>query len=243
MNPVATVALTTVTVASNLSYAQPAAPPEAPASTTSGLKYVQVVKSPTTQSVPPHTSEEVSQMISRPETPVEFVRNIKLIFDNNVLLKDELYSEINLKNVFNLESVHITRGVEQDGSDRISISSSHFLSIFPWVAIPGRVDLTPSAQLVGGKAVHQTGLVTAGINFFMDEGGPDFEESQKVFSEAFIRLPPEPSPHGGPPSATAPHGNETWQYKQMDDHSEKTLTIGFDPAGRLSSVRIDVKKN
>jgi hypothetical protein len=207
------------------------------------LKYVQAASSSTVESVPPQAAEKVSQMISRPQTPVEFIRNFKFIFDNNLLLKDAFYSEANLKNVFSLESVHVTDAVEQNGDDQISISSSHFLSIFPWVAIPGRIDLTPTAQLVGGKAVHQTGLVTAGINFFMDEGGPDFEESQKVFSEAFIRLPPEPSPHGGPPSATAPHGNETWQYKQMDDHSEKTLTIGFDPAGRLSSVRIDVKKN
>src|SRR5689334_10465748 len=105
MNPVVTVAVTTVTVASNLSYAQAAARPEAAASTTSRLKYVQVAKSPTTQSVPPHTSEEVSQMISRPKTPIDFVRNCKFIFDNDLLLKDEFFSEENLKNFFSLDEV------------------------------------------------------------------------------------------------------------------------------------------
>ncbi|APR39671.1 hypothetical protein [Paraburkholderia sp. SOS3] len=243
MNPVATVAVTTVAVASNLSYAQPAAPPEVPASTASGLKYVEAASPSTTQSVPSNTSEEVSQMISRPKTPVEFVRNLKFIFDHDLLLNDDFYSEANLKNVFSLESAHVTRTVEQNGDGRISISSSHFLSIFPWVAIPGRVELTPTAQLVGGKAVHHTGRVTAGMNFLMHEGGPDFDESQRVFAETFTRLPPQPSPHGGPPPATAPHGNETWQYKQLADYAEKTLTIGFDPTGRLSSVLIGVKKN
>jgi hypothetical protein len=235
--------VTTVTVASNLSYAQPAALPEAAASMSNGLKYVPAASSLTVESVPPRAVEEVSQMISRPKTPIEFVKNLKFIFDNNLLLNDDFYSEANLKNVFNLESVHLTGSVEQNGDGRISISSSHFSSIFPWVAIPERIDLTPTAQLVGGKAVHHTGHVTAGMNFLMHEGGPDFDETQKVFAEKLIRLPPQPSPHGGPPAATAPHGNETWQYKQSDDQAEKTVTIGFDPAGRLSSVLISVRKS
>jgi hypothetical protein len=243
MNPVATVAVTTVTVASNLSYAQPATPPEVPASTASGLKYVEAASSPTTQSVPPHTSEEVSQMISRPKTPVDFVRNLKFIFDHDLLLNDDFFSEANLKDVFNLDDAEVFID-STDTERKISIIQNPPESVFPRIKASDFFGgSAPGAGMVGGKTVSQSGSVKAAINFGMVEVGPDFDTAWKIFAEKFVRLPPEPYPHGGPGMATAPHGNETWRYEQADVNLEKTLTIGFNPAGRLSHILIRIEKH
>jgi hypothetical protein len=243
MNPVATVAVTTVTVASSLGYAQPASPPDAPVLTASSLKYVEVASSPTVEFVSPQAAEEANQMISRPKTPVDFVRNLKFIFDNDLLLKDEFFSEANLKDVFNLDEVWVSID-STDKKRHIALIQNPPESVFPRIkASDSFGGSVPGAGMVGGKTTYQSGLVTAGINFGMVEVGPDFDTAQKIFAEKFVRLPPQLYSHGGPGMATDPHGNEHWRYKQTGDDVEKTLTIGFNPAGRLSNVLIEIEKH
>ncbi|SAL11831.1 hypothetical protein AWB68_00054 [Caballeronia choica] len=223
MRHVATTAMAAATMTSSLAYAQPAVPPAM-------------------QSVIPQAGEEVSHMISRPKTPVEFARNLKFIFDHDLLLQDEYYTETNLKDIFNLGEVGLFKDNDGSGNRRISVSSSHFVSIFPWVPIPGRTDFTPTAQLTAGRTIHDDGSIKAGVNFSMFEGGPDFAATQRIFGDEFIRLTPTPSPHGGPLPATAPHGNETWKRHWAEDKTEKSTTIGFNPAGQLDAVIIEIDK-
>ncbi|WP_175693756.1 hypothetical protein [Burkholderia ambifaria] len=259
MKAVTAAAVATATVASNLSYAQPVPASDLPAALPGGLRYAQPddapqmapaltsrlnsaqqAGSPTNQSVSPQGGKEATKMISRPKTPIEFVRNLKVIFDHDLLLRDDFYTDASLKNAFNLEDTGVIRTDEEKGDRRISVISSHFLSIFPWVKIPGRDDFMPSAQLVGGKTTHQSGAVTAGVNFGMREGGPNFDETKRIFGGNFVFLMPEPSPHGGPPAATAPHGNETWKYQRIDGKAERNITISFNPSGELSNIIIEL---
>jgi len=262
MKAVPIIVATTVTVASNLSYAQPAltfdlqavlpgslrfvqpenAPQMIPA-LTSHLNSVQQTSSPANQSVSQKGGEGVTQMISRPKNPIEFAENLKVIFDGNLLLQDAFYTDANLKDVFNLEEVSIFDDAES-GERQISIMAS-----VPAAAIP-RVKVSESggesiagANFVGGKKFLKNGSISAGLNFSLYGEGPDFGVTEKIFAEKFVRLPDEPSPHGGPPAATAPHGNETWKYRQVGCQMEKEVIIGFNPAGVLSSVLIEIKKN
>jgi hypothetical protein len=88
MMPVTTTAVATATVASNLSYAQPTAPPQAPATVASRLSYAQPVdppemppamvsslnyaqpaNPPAIQADSPHAGDTVSQMHRDTETP------------------------------------------------------------------------------------------------------------------------------------------------------------------------------
>jgi hypothetical protein len=260
MKALTAAAVVTATVASNVSYAQPTALTEVPAPLTSSLRYAQPEDTPqlhpalaskldyaqssppSVRPISPEAGEEANEIVSRPKTPVEFARNLQVIFDHDLLLQDDFYTEASLKNVFNLAEVRISGG--DDGAHRqVSIASSHFVSIFPWTAIPGRSDFTPSAQLVGARTIHESGLITAGINFGMDEGGPDFVLTWRIFGEKFSRLRLEPTPHGSPPPATAPHGNEKWRYQQVDGQTEKMITLGFNPAGQLDRVVIEINKN
>ncbi|NTX42040.1 hypothetical protein HT749_01335 [Burkholderia cepacia] len=260
MKAITATAVATATVASNISYAQPAPASDMPAALPGSLRYTQPEDAPQmapaltsylnaaqqaslpkNQSVSPQGGKEVAQMISKPKTPIEFVQNLKVIFDENLLLQGAFYTEANLKDIFSLENVNVDSSIE-DSEQNISISGSVSDAIFPRIKTSdffGRS--TSGAQFVGGK-IDQSGVVRAGLNFGMYEGGPDFDASTKIFEKKFVRVPPQPSPHGGPGAATAPHGNETWKFEQIDDQTERAITIGFNSAGSLSSVLIQIKK-
>ncbi|WP_175693993.1 hypothetical protein [Burkholderia ambifaria] len=260
MKAVTAAAVATATVASNISYAQPVPASDAPAMLPGSLHYVQPedapqmvpvltshlnsaqqAGSPTNQSVSPQGEEEVMQMISMPKTPVEFAQNLKVIFDGDLLLQDVFYTEVNLKDIFSLENVNIDNSIEES-EQNISISGGVSSSIFPRIKTSALFGgSTAGAQFVGGK-IEQSGAIRAGLNFGMYKGGPDFYAATKIFEKKFVRVPPEPSPHGGPGAATAPHGNETWKFEQVDDKTERAITIGFNSAGSLSNVIIQIKK-
>ncbi|SAL11840.1 hypothetical protein AWB68_00055 [Caballeronia choica] len=215
----------------------------AAATMTSSLVFAQPTAPPTMQSVSPQAGEEVSHMISRPKTPTEYARNLKFIFDHDLLLQDEFYVEANLKDVFNLEEVSIVDSGNKLERD-ISIAANPPASIFPRIKASeffgGSV---PSAGFVGGKKQSESGLTTAGINFGMNEGGPNFDETRRIFGESFVRLASLPNPHGGPPPATDPHGNESWRYQVFDDKTEKKITLSFNPGGQLKNILIEVNEN
>ncbi|WP_175950506.1 hypothetical protein [Burkholderia sp. BCC0405] len=262
MKAVIAAAVVTATVASNISYGQPVPAFDAPATLPGSLHYVQPEAAPQfhpalksnlsfaqqagslkAQSVYRQLGEEVTQMISRPKTPIEFVNNLKVIFGDDILLKDAFYTGVNLKDIFNLEEVSVFDDVR--GTDRqISISGNVSDSVFPRIKtsefLGGSV---PGARFGGGKTIHQSGMVAAALNFGMYKGGPDFDAAMKIFANKFVRLPSEPFPHGGPGAPTAPHGNETWRCQQIDSQYEKTITIGFNSAGKLSNILIGIKKN
>ncbi|WP_321950079.1 hypothetical protein [Burkholderia cenocepacia] len=262
MKAVTAAAVATATVASNISYSQAVPASDLPAALPGSLRYAQPddapqmapvltsrlnsaqqASSPTNQSVSLQGGKEVTQMISRPKTPVEFVQNLKVIFDGDLLLQDAFYTEANLKDIFSLENTSVIES-RSDSEQRLSISGSVSNSIFPRIETSeffgGSV---AGAGFVGGKTIHESGVVTAALNFGMYEGGPDFDAVVRIFANKFVRLPPEPFPHGGPGAPTAPHGSETWRYQQIGDQYEKTITAGFNSTGKLSNILIEVKKN
>lgn len=203
----------------------------------SSLSYAQPVHVLTQNHHALPAGTEVSQMISRPKLPVEFAMNLKYIFDHDLLLQDDFYSEANLKNVFALNEVSIV-----NENHDISITANNFSGIFPRKKASelfgGSV---PSASLVGGKTpISDSTLVKAGINFGFDEGGPTFQETLRIFGEQFVRINSMPSPHGGPLPATAAHGNETWKYEHSVEKQEKSVTLGFNRTGELSNALIQI---
>ncbi|WP_175756631.1 hypothetical protein [Burkholderia ambifaria] len=260
MKAVTAVAVATATVASNISYAQPVpasdllvalpgslgytrpddTPQIAPA-LSSHLSSTQQADLTTSQSVLRENGKEVGKMIFRPKTPVEFAQNLKIIFDGDLLLQDSFYTEDNLSDIFSLEKVNIDNDIE-DSEKNISISGAVSDSIFPRIKASEFFGGSASgAHFVGGKLV-QAEFVRAGLNFHMYVGGPDFYAATKIFEKKFVRVLPQPSPHGGPGLATAPHGNETWKFEQVDGQVNRAITIGFNSAGSLSSVLIQIKK-
>jgi hypothetical protein len=77
----------------------------------------------------------------------------------------------------------------------------------------------------------------------MNEGGPSFDETWKIFEGKFSKLDPQPhGTFGGPLPTRVPHGNESWRRQWVDGQSEKTLTLSFNRDAELSHILIEIKK-
>ncbi|HEV7833768.1 MAG TPA: hypothetical protein VGP09_10370 [Caballeronia sp.] len=194
------------------------------------------------QSVFPQTREEVSQMIIRPKNQIELAKNLKFILDHDLELKDDFYTESSLIDAFNLDEVIIDKTDNENGDIRVSVISNRFSAIFPKRTNSGGTNFVPTVHMSIGKTTHSTGLISAGINFGMDEGGPKFDETWKIFGNEFTKLDPLfPGTYGGPLPARAFHGNESWRRKWVSDNLEKTLTLSFNRDAELSNILIEVK--
>jgi hypothetical protein len=197
----------------------------------------------TAQSGFSHIHEKVSQMIVRPRNQIELAKNIKYIFDHDLELQDEFYTETSLKDAFNFDKVIIDSTDNANGDRRISVLANELSSIFPQPDTAPDSHLVPKAFLGIVKTSSAAGTITSSVNFRMDSGGPGFEETWKVFGGKFIKLIPELPPlHGGGLPARVPHGNENWRREWVDDKSEKMLTLAFNRDAELSAIIFDAKK-
>jgi hypothetical protein len=203
------------------------------------VSYAQAVHVETPQSQTAASTVEETQMIVRPKLPIGFAKNLKFIFDHDLLLEDSFYTKNNLKKIFNLKNPNINKE-----KNHVSIIDTDFNEIFPRKNAPEHLGGSiASASLVGGKTDHENGSITAGINFSMDQGGPSFEEVKLIFGGALVFIPRMPSPHGGPLASTSRHGNENWEQKISELDIEKKIVLAFNPAGELSSVVIEIQKS
>jgi hypothetical protein len=216
-------AATATAVASSLSYAQPA--------------HIQPQ-----QVNAPQAGMEVTQMISRPKLPVEIAINLKYIFDHDLLLQDDFFTEARVEEIFNATEVGVIN-TDEDAKKRINVSATRFDAVFPTTsAVELSVGSIKRATLWAGKTSHASGLITAGLNFSMEEGGPNFSESQRIFGPNFSLLPSRPFMHGGPLPATALHGNEAWKLRVVTGEFKRDITLGFNRAGELSAVVIGINQ-
>jgi hypothetical protein len=214
----------------------------ATAAMTGGLVYASPPEL-TAQSAFPQTHEEVSQMIVRPKNQIELAKNLKFIVDHDLELNDEFYTEATLKDVFNFDAMVINKSEDDNGDRRILVLANELSAIFPQPKTPGSTNSMPGAQLGAGKTTYRTGAVTAHINFGMNEGGPTFGETWKIFGSKFSKLDPQPhGTFGGPLPTRVPHGNESWRRQWVDGQSEKTLTLSFNRDAELSHFLIEIKK-
>jgi hypothetical protein len=210
----------------------------------SSVGYAQPVHIQTQHFDAPQAGMEMNQMTSRPNQPAGIVQNIKHIFDHDLLLENDFYAEANVKKIFNVEEVSVLTSSD-DIEQRISISTNSFDSIIPKrkasELFGGSV---AGASLSAGKTTFSSGSITAHLHFIIAEGGPDFRATQQTFGDKFVLMPPAPpSFHGGPLPVKAPHGNENWKFELIAGDVKKDITLGFDEAGQLFSVLIEIKKN
>jgi hypothetical protein len=142
-----------------------------------------------------------------------------------------------------LDSILSDNADTASGDRNISVVSSKFSSVFPQLKVSGNTDFLPGANLTGGKTTYKTGVVVAAINFSMDQGGPSFDETWKIFGDNFSKLDSQfPGTFGSPPPARVPHGNENWRRQWSVGKTEKILTLGFNRDAELSSIIIEIRK-
>lgn len=209
----------------------------------SGLTYGQPAHIQAQHVNAPQAGMEVTQMISRPKLPIEIAINLKYIFDHDLLLQDDFYSEAHVEEIFNATEVRVIE-TEEDTKKKINVSTTRFEAVFPRItATDESSGSIKRPTLWAGRTLHSSGFVTAGLHFSMAEGGPTFSESQKIFGAGFSLLRSGPFPRGGPLPATASHGNEAWKAILVTGEINRDITLVFNRAGELSAVIIGINED
>ncbi len=175
----------------------------------------------------------VVELISRPTLPIEFIKNIKYIFDHDLLLQNSFYDEKNLKNIFNLSKVSIS---ENEGDPWMS--SGDFAGIFPRLMAEGAVGAAyASANITAGKYFsNQTAPDLANLHFRLSRGGPSFQSTISIFGNKFTRQDFTPIFHHQLTSPTSAYSNKNWNYSVSNGKITKTITLAFNSNGELSDI-------
>jgi hypothetical protein len=211
----ATTAIATVAMlASTLSHAQ-SAPFQAPAAITNPLII------------------NVTKLIPRPVLPIEFFENIKYIFDHDLLLRDDFFDENELKNVFNLTEMTLIK----EGRDAW-MTSGDFAGPFSRLTAQGvSSGGQPSASiLVGKNFTNRSAPDLASLNFSMNQGGPNFEQTEAIFGNGFTYMNPTPNPHAVSQPTTGEHANQSWKQEHYNGNTRKSIIFGFNNNSELSAI-------
>jgi hypothetical protein len=217
----ATTAIATVAMlASTLSYAQ-----------STPLQASAVIKDP--------PIINVTELIPRPVLPIEFVKNIRYIFDHDLLLRDDFFDENNLKETFNLSEAAITK----DGRD-VWMTSSEFSGPFPrFKALNDVAGTYASADISARKTTNQSTSDLANLSFWMYRGGPSFEQTKAIFGNGLTYINPLPSPHSIQTPTIGEHANQNWTKEYHEGSTSKSLILGFNGNSELSYIRITYLRN
>lgn len=219
---------------------------------TSSLAFAQL----TTQDVTSDTQKDeretkMHHLIKNPKTPVDFVRNIKYAFDNNLFLDDLFFEKKNICETFGIEEQSCTpREVNlEDGTrgmtliENVALSSENqdsmqFKSSQRQPSASEKRNST--ANILVNKRIDTQGIVSGGINATIFEGGPNFAETVKILNVKLSRIIEMP-PHGKISlPITGAHGDETWKHDTSDVSFRKNLRIGFHEDGTLESILVEI---
>jgi hypothetical protein len=219
----------------------------AAAALSSGLAFAQmptpgIVLNPGNQ----NGEAEMRELISTPKTAADFIRNIKYSFDNNLFLDDRFFEKNNACKAFSIDEKTCiphqvyqadgTRGMTLIANTKIFLKEQNLTQ--PHSTAP--VEPTATVQILIDKRVDPLGIVSGGINFNLEKGGPDFRETVEILNTNLSRIIEMP-PHGKIPlPITGPHGDETWRYEASDKNFRKRLTVGFRENGTLDSMLVEV---
>lgn len=182
-------------------------------STTQAVKQIQ-------PGMPQKSAKEIYRMVKKPENAIELLENIKLAVDDGLVLRQDFYTKENMHNFFGAIGERVDL-FPYEGNTIISIRGGDFgypikSSLQPLVhdRHPYIKDeyILNGAQFSGGINILPDGKTKGSIGFDFEEyDAPTAEDIEKVFGKNWRQFNPMRT-DGPPPMATAPHGNENWDY-------------------------------
>ncbi|QBR00598.1 hypothetical protein [Paraburkholderia pallida] len=198
---------------------------------------------------------EMHELISMPKTAIDFIKNIKYAFDNNLLLDDHFFEKNNVCNAFSIdEKSCIPHEIHQpDGTHGISFYSGDFVGIFPREQNSIEPNSTQhhnpppgssisTAQISILKTANPLGIVNGEISLITRKDGPNFNETTNALDVNLHQVFEIPLHGVMPPPSIDAHGNETWKYETSNQNFRKNLVISFREDGTLMSIRAEIEK-
>jgi hypothetical protein len=173
---------------------------------------------------------------------MEFLLNAREAVASGLILREEFFTEDNLKRGFAASVVSITRtpGLDTGGSIYAAVSA------FPaWVERDADGHETVLLRISQYKGFRTRGKSKADISVSdKRDSGPRFEEVVQLFGPTWHKVERAPYvyPHGPPPSlppVTHPQAYVVIKYQLGDSSLDRTMVLEFDRHGRLSSLSAD----
>jgi hypothetical protein len=177
-----------------------------------------------------------------PQNMKEFLLNVREAVASGLILREEFFTEDNLKRAFSASVVSITRtpGLDTGGSIHAAIGG------FPaWIErdAGGRETVLLRISRYKGSLTQGKPKADVSVSYERDSG-PRFEEVVQLFGPTWLKVERGPYvyPHGPPPSlppVTHPQAYAVIKYQLGDASLDRTMVLEFDRHGRLSSLSAD----
>jgi formylglycine-generating enzyme required for sulfatase activity len=175
--------------------------------------------------------EELYSSVKQPTTPLELLQNIKVVLDHDLLLREDFYTENNLKRFFAGQKVVLRYGGSR--GENPSVSVSQFGSMVESVKSGGLV--LEGIQFNFRRTVQSDNHVKAYLYFAVLTSDISFANVEQVFGTAWKYDYRSPHRRQAPPSPTLPQGNARISYTvdhaaakgrvDMEFHADATLYV------------------
>jgi hypothetical protein len=178
------------------------------------------------------------QVLAKPRSLRDVVKNMKAIFDNDLLWHSSFFSDNTLKIASGADKMRIATlsehivtasAIGPDDFETISlISGLHWKNLYPSMVWDATRDLSPSTKP----------WVTCQIWFTFTDNSLTFDVVTAIWGPGWVRVFGPPSPHRTLPSPTSPHGNWSIRYTDFHGSRNRRVTLDFDHAGFLQNLDI-----
>jgi hypothetical protein len=180
----------------------------------------------------PEKDREVT--FKKPTTPLELLQNVKLAFDHGLLLREDFYSDENLKAFSGGAKVRRSVGGPNAGPRDLFCEVTEFGSM----VAPRKVGnfVISGIALSLRRRILEDGRVSGSVSLSFQQSVPtlSFEAVTELFGSDWASSKEMISPHLVLQPPTKPHGNARIEYIVGDARSE----LSFDPNALLSSAVI-----
>jgi hypothetical protein len=159
---------------------------------------------------------ETMVMVKMPATPFELLENVKIALDQGLLLREDFYTDENLKRFSGGTKVRRSAGGQDVGPKYIFCSVTEFGAMVE-PRIVGNI-VIPGISVGFRRTILEDGRVAGSVSVRLQQGVPSlsFDEVTKLFGPHWTYSKDILSPHMRMESPRKPHGNARIEYRAAD---------------------------
>jgi hypothetical protein len=183
---------------------------------------------------------QLMQYLNKPNNAEELIKNIKIVTDTHLLLRDDFYTQKNINQTFGGESVDF----------RTSNESGKYVEIIGLNKLVKPIDLDGGRKLSGlgihfSKKTSPNGETEVELFLIARKSGvlPSFNTSENIFGKNWEKNWEPPSPHRILKAATKINGNSSVLYKKNDGDIDSVMSIEFAFDATIYILAYSEKKN
>jgi len=181
------------------------------------------------------SAKELMADYKKPSNPVEVLKNIKMVLDSELLLKEDFYTEENLKKVFGGGVVVF----KKHEPSTIIINVTHLGDVFEAFKDAHNQPIAVTYEILqpSGKGTRKRGY----IGFYSDEYNFTIENAERLWGSNMTFEAHPGTKRGGPPRVRTTHrlGNKKIVYAFETAHTKTVIKIVTDGKGAMRRLQFE----